>query len=97
MISDLSQIWRPAPRPGTSDFRRATDFTKMSNENLKFALDLLSLHYSPWEIQAAGEVQRRIEAGTWLDLEKPPPLIHNVPAWLEMFPFSLLWHQKRGF
>lgn len=90
-------IVRPAPRPGTSDARRQTDWSLLTNDNLKFALDTLSLHQSPYEVDAMKEIQKRIEAGTWLDLGAAPPLIHNVPKWLEMFPFSLLWHQKRGF
>lgn len=83
--------------PNSSAARRETDWTKLSNENLKFMLDLLSLHFSPFEIDCANEISRRIEAGTWLDLEKPPPSQSEaVPAWLKVFPFSLLWKQGRG-
>lgn len=87
--------FRAAPRPGTTNARRNTDWSKLSNENLKFALDVLSLHRSPWEVDAMNEIQKRIIAGTWLDLDAPPPLVHNVPVWLMLYPFSLLWHQKR--
>jgi hypothetical protein len=85
------------PAPNTSGARRQTDWSKLSNENLKFALDLLSLHRSPFEVDVANEIQERIDAGTWLDLEKPPPTFSAaVPAWLSIFPFSLLWRQGRG-
>lgn len=65
-------IIRPVAK-NTSEARRQTDWTKLSNENLKFMLDLLSLHFSPFEVDCANEVQRRIVAGIWLDMEKPPP------------------------
>lgn len=84
------------PAPNTSVARRAVSWGDMSNDNLKFAYDLLSLHHSPFEVDAMNEIEKRYQAGTWLDLNAPPPLIHNVPRWLEIFPFSLLWHQKRG-
>ncbi len=95
-VKDLG-IFRPAPRPGTSDARRQTDWSKLDNDNLKFAYDLLALHQSPFEVDAMNEIEKRISAGTWLDLDAPPPLIHSVPKWLTVFPFTLLWHQKRGF
>lgn len=97
MDTRLVNLGITRPAPNTSAFRRSTDWTKLSNENLKFALDTLSLHQSPFEVEVANEISRRIDAGTWLDLDAPPPLTHNVPRWLEIFPFSLLWHQKRGF
>ena len=82
------------PAPGTTGARRETDWTKMSNENLKFAYDLLCLHQSPWEVDAANEIQKRIVAGTWLNLEAPPPPLENLPHWLKTWPFSLLWRQR---
>jgi len=91
------RVFRGVPISHTSEMRRKTDWSKLSNENLKFALDTLSLHQSPFEVDCMNEIQRRIVAGEWLDLDASPPLIHNVPKWLELFPFSLLWHQKRGF
>lgn len=94
-FENLSVYPHAAPRPGTSEARRATRWSDMSNEDLKFAYDLLSLHQSPFEVDAMNEIQKRINAGAWLDLDAPPPLIHNVPKWLEVFPFSLFWHQKR--
>jgi len=82
------------PAPNTSLARRVTPWEDMSNENLKFTYDLLSLHSSPYEIDAMNEIQRRVVAGIWLDLEKPPPPLNNVPGWLKIFPFSLLWSQR---
>jgi hypothetical protein len=84
------------PAPGTTEARRETDWRKLSNENLKFALDTLSLHHSPFEYQVANEIERRIQAGQWLDADQPtPPFTSDVPAWLHWFPFSLLWKQNR--
>jgi hypothetical protein len=91
-FEDLSSRVKPAPN--TSLARRATDWTKLSNEDLKFALDTLSLHHSPFEWEVDFEINRRIEAGTWLELENPPPPLENMPKWLKMFPFNLLWHQR---
>lgn len=80
-----------------SNLRRSTPWAMMSNENLKFALDVLSLHHSPYEVDCMNEIQTRIVEGRWLDIEKPPPSRSEaVPAWLKVFPFSLLWKQGRG-
>lgn len=77
---DIQERLRPAPGAGTS--RQDTDFARMSNENLKFAIDTLTLHSSPYLDQAWLEVGRRIERGTWLDVEAPPPLITTLPGGL---------------
>lgn len=66
----------------------------MSNNDLKFALDLLSLHHSPEEVKVANEISKRIDAGTWLDIEQPIPATEELPAWLKVFPFCLLWKQR---
>lgn len=84
------------PAPNTSLARRRPSWSEMTNENLKFTYDLLCLHQSPFEVDAMNEIAKRIDAGTWFDLDAPPPLLHSVPKWLTVFPFSLLWHQKRG-
>lgn len=78
----------------TSAARRDTDFKKLSNDDLKFAYDLLCLHRSPYEVECANEIERRITAGIWLDFENPPPPLHNVPIWLQKWPFCLLWRQR---
>jgi len=91
-LANLSSTIKPAPN--TSLARRQTDWTKLSNENLKFALDILSLHHSPFEVEVANEIERRIMADTWLNLNNPPPPLENLPKWLKIFPFSLLWHQR---
>lgn len=83
------------PAPNTSAARRVIDWTLFSNDNLKFAYDLLALHYSPYEVEAMNEIARRIEAGTWLDLDSPPPPLENLPHWLKVWPFCLLWKQGR--
>lgn len=79
----------------TSASRREVDWTKLSNENLKFALDWVSLHNSPYEVEVANEIERRIMSGTWYDIDcPPPPLTEDMPKWLKIWPFSLLWHQR---
>lgn len=94
MENILKSTYQYKPAPGTTMARRQTDWKKLSNENLKFALDLLSLHQSPWEVEAANEIMRRIEEGTWLDLDAPPPPLENLPKWLKTWPFCLLWSQR---
>jgi len=94
MTTTLINLGIVRPAPNTSASRRAADWSLISNENLKFALDTLSLHHSPFEVDAMNEIQKRIMAGTWLDLEKSPPPLENIPKWLKIFPFSLLWSQR---
>jgi hypothetical protein len=62
----------------SSRSRRSTPWTIMPNENLKFALDLLSLHHSPHEIEVANEIQKRIVEGRWMNLDNHPPISRNV-------------------
>lgn len=84
-----------APTAYRSSYRRDTDFSKFSNDDLKFALDILSLHYSPYEVECANEIERRIMAGTWIDIDQPvATMAQDVPALFYVFPFSLLWKQK---
>jgi hypothetical protein len=85
---------RPAATPCTTEARRQTDWVKLNNDNLKFAYDILCLHHSPYEVDAANEIQRRIITGEWLDLETPPPPLHKVPYMFEIFPLRLLWKQR---
>jgi hypothetical protein len=85
---------RPAPT-NERTFRQNTDWTLLSNEQLKFALDVLSLHHSPFEVDAANEIMRRIERDQWLDIDLPVPTIApSVPAIFYYWPFSLLWSQR---
>jgi len=82
------------PAPGTRA-RRETDWTVMSNETLKFALDNASLHYSPCEVDIMNEIQKRVVNNTWLDIDQPVQTIaDDVPAIFYIFPFSLLWSQR---
>jgi len=90
------RVYRGISKQRTTESRRQTDWTKLSNDDLKFAYDLLALHQSPFEVDAMNEISRRLTVDVWLDLDSPPPLIHNVPNWLTVFPFTLLWRQKRG-
>jgi hypothetical protein len=81
--------------PHSSEHRRKTDWSKLSNNDLKFAYDLLALHESPWEVDAMNEIEKRITSGNWVDLENPPPPLENMPEWLKMYPFRLFWKQGR--
>lgn len=90
----ITSLARPTPT-STKAFSRVTDWSLLSNDDLKFALDLLSLHYSPYEVDAANEIQKRIERGTWLDFDMPVPTNDDeVPGWLHVWPFCLLWSQR---
>jgi hypothetical protein len=87
-------ILRPGPTKRKS-WRKNTDWSKLSNDDLKFALDVLSLHYSPFEVDAANEIERRIVAGTWLQLDSPvPTMAPGMPGLFYIWPFSLLWSQR---
>lgn len=86
-------VTRPAPT-NTKTFRQATDWTRMDNETLKFSLDLLFLHQSDYLADALQEVERRIERGAWLDIDQPVPTTADVPGWLYIWPFCLLWSQR---
>lgn len=83
---------------GTTQARHEVDWSKFSNENLKFTLDLLALHQSPYEVEVANEIQIRRVFGTWYDIAEPPPLLTtNAPKWLYLWPFRLFWKQlSRG-
>jgi hypothetical protein len=91
-LINLNQQYRPAPN--TTEARRETDWTKLSNKNLKFALDKLELHQSPWVVEVYAEIENRISSGTWLNVNNPPPPLENMPFWLKIFPFNLLWRQR---
>jgi len=80
--------------PYTSYGRRQTDWSKLSNANLKFMFDVLSAHRSPFECDVVNEIERRISAGIWLDLNSSPPPLENIPAWLKKWPFCLFWKQR---
>lgn len=83
------------PAPSRKTYRQNTDWSKMSNDDLKFALDILSLHYSPFEVDCMNEIQKRIERGAWLEIDSPVlTMSDNVPALFHVFPFSLLWKQR---
>jgi len=64
--------------PGTSEARRVTDWSRLSNQDLKFSLDLLSLHQSPYEVDVMNEIQKRILAGVWLNVNNPPPPSYTI-------------------
>ena len=75
--------------------RQNTNWSIMSNDELKFALDVLSLHHSPYEVDCANEIEKRIMAGTWIDINQPvATMAQDVPALFHVWPFSLLWKQR---
>jgi hypothetical protein len=63
----------------------------MDNETLKFALDVLSLHYSQYEVDCMNEIQKRITRGEWLDVDKSILAKADMPGWLYVWTFCLLW------
>jgi len=71
-------IVHSAPKLGTSEKRRVAEWGKMTNENLKFAFDVLSLHHSPFEVDCANEIQKRIMAGVWLNVNNSPPPSYTI-------------------
>ena len=86
--------YRPAPSRQT--YRQNTDWSQMSNDELIFALNILSLHYSPYEVECMTEIQKRIERGAWIQIDSPVPTIAPyMPAIFYIFPFSLLWSQRK--
>lgn len=94
-IAIQNKTIRPAAAEVRDPGRQATRWSQMSNEDLIFALDVLSLHYSPFEVDAANEIERRIMAGTWIDINQPPPThSEEIPSWLRVWPFRLLWSQR---
>lgn len=93
-ISVLKNSQTVRSAPGSSVSRSVVRWEEMSNENLKFALDLLSLHQSPDVYDVLFEIQQRAARGEWLDLDKPPPPLNNLPQWLKRWPFRLLWKQR---
>ena len=93
-MNTIQNLSRFRPAPNTSEARRQTDWTKLSNDDLKFSLDLLSLHHSPYEVDAVNEIERRITLGIWLDMSSAPPPLENMPVWLKIWPFCLLWKQR---
>lgn len=99
IIHPIAPIDRPIYRPAADvivEARRKIDFTKFSNANLKFAFDILCLHYSTYQYQALDEIQQRMARGEWLDLEKPPPPSHNLPKIFTIFPLNFFWKQRSG-
>jgi len=90
----VQNLARYKPAPNTSESRREVDWSKLSNENLKFALDTLELHHSPFVDAVLGEIQQRAARGVWLDIDQAPPPLHNVPIWLVKWLPRSLWRQK---
>lgn len=86
-------VTRPAPT-NIKTIRQDTDWTRMDNKTLKFAIDLLFLHQSNYLADALQEVERRIECGVWLDIDKPIPANADIPNWIQTWPFCLLWSQR---
>ncbi len=91
----IRALKRPAGTAKTT-FRQNTDFSRMTNEQLKFSLDLLFRHQATdYLVLALEEVERRIDRGEWLDLEDAVINTDDLPAWLTVWPFCLLSRQQR--
>jgi hypothetical protein len=66
----------------------------MSNNALKYALDVLTLHDSPQIGEVLNEIMQRIEQGQWMDTNESIVATENLPAWIKVWPFCLLWKQR---
>jgi hypothetical protein len=44
----------------------------------------------------AHEMRKRAERGELEIFNHSPTIVHDVPGWLQRWPFSLLWSQKRS-
>jgi hypothetical protein len=75
-------------------FRKDTDWSKMSNDELIFATNLLSSHNSPFEVDVANEISKRIDQGKWIELDSPVPAMADLPWFFYIWPFRLLWSQR---
>jgi hypothetical protein len=75
-------------------FRQDTDWTQMSNEELIFATNILSQHQSPFEVDAANEISKRIDRGEWIELDSPVPAIADLPWIFYVWPFCYFWSQR---
>lgn len=93
-MNTIQNLAKYKPAPYTSAARRETDWSRMTNKALAYALTQLELHHSPYVNDVLSEIQQRASKGIWLDLEKPPPPLHNMPIWLTIWPFCLLWRQR---
>jgi hypothetical protein len=82
------------PAPNTSEARRDTPWELMDAETLFFAWELLSLHGSPFIGGLLAEIDRREALGKSIDMDSPPPPLHDLPAWLQKWPFRLLWKHR---
>jgi hypothetical protein len=93
-ITDLSRA-QYFPRTAT-EARRTVHWSKMSNEDLLFAHNLLELHQSPYVFEALREICNRTERGEWINPENSPPPLHELPFLLTIWPFNLLHKQGRA-
>jgi len=77
----------------SSASRRSVPWSMFTNERLKFAHDLLALHSSPFECEVANEIEQRILAGCWLDLDYPPPPLYklNLEGFLPYLALLITW------
>jgi hypothetical protein len=80
---------------GSIEFVQYKSLKDVSNEDLKFSLDVLSLRKNPNVSKIEEEIFRRIQIGTWLDIESSvPTTADQVPALLHIWPLSLFWSQR---
>jgi len=92
------QTFRPRANTPT-EARRDVDWSRLSNERLMWAHNLLEAHHNyGYLCEVLTEIRIRSEAGTWLDQDQPPPPLHDLPQLLTVWPFSLLHKQRaRGW
>lgn len=77
--------------------RQSVQWDKIPDDQIYQLMRLLEGHNSIFADQAREELARRCAAGFIVpELETPPPpQTDDVPAWLKIFPFTLLWRQSR--
>lgn len=79
--------------------RQHVDWSKIPDGELITLIQVLTDHHSLYTDEAVQELARRATDGFIVpvpDLSKPPePIAEDLPYWLTIFPFSLLWKQSR--
>lgn len=78
--------------------RQFVDWSKIADDDLFKLIQILTDHHSPFTDDAVQELARRASdiIHPVPDLSKPPkPVAPDLPHWLTIFPFCLLWKQSR--
>lgn len=75
--------------------RQEIDFTQIDDENLMEIIRVMGESNSPATDEFIDELIRRAGCGLIIpELEHQITPIENLPAWLKIWPFSLMWKQR---